>query len=128
MSSRNYLYRQIFFRGETCLAILYQNSGCSGCRVVTGLDLCLVAPSETGHKLLLSPSSCLVLLPPFSSCCTLSAFSFFISFLQVFFGLPFVYGPVALTNTCFAMLSSLLLKVCPSQFHFLFLSQDSTGT
>ena len=126
MSSRNYLYRQIFFRGETCLAILYQNSGCSGCRVVTGLDLCLVAPSETGHKLLLSPSSCLVLLPPFSSCCTLSAFSFFYLFPPGVLWSPFRLWPCgAHCNTCFAMLSSLLLKVCPSQFHFLFLSQGN---
>jgi len=29
-------------------------------------------------------------------------------------------------NTCFAMLSSLLLRLCPRQFHFLLLSWDST--
>jgi len=85
------------------------------------LDLCLTSGSQTTDCL--SPSSsvlcCRLHLPPAvpETCCPIS---FSRSFFHVFCVHPLFLWPCGNRfNACFAMLSSLLLSLCPSQSHSL---------
>ena len=93
----------------------------------TWLDLCLELKSE-GHRSIISIQLCLLLPPPSSSSCTCILLSTFLS-LHLFSKYSLVTLPLwpfgVHCNAGLAMLSSFLLNVCSSQFHFLL---DHTNT
>jgi len=97
MSSRNYLYRQIFFRGRHVWRSYTRTAAAVGAESWLDLTYALSLPVKQAtnySSLHLAVLCCCLHFPPAVPCLHLV---FFISFPQVFFGLPFVYGPVALT-------------------------------
>ena len=83
--------------------------------------------SIIGHRPLDSIQLCLELALPSSSSCTWSLSSTFSrSLFQLFLGRPLPSQPCC--SAWLAMLSSLLLSVCPSQFHCALVSFSLTGS
>jgi len=81
------------------------------------IDVCFIAASGAGHRSLDSIQFFLMLLSSSFSSCTWISTSTFNSLFQVFLGRSLPCGVHCIT--CTVLLSSLLLNVWSSQFHFL---------